>query len=171
MKWADKAKDKLKDKGKELRNIFRPHSPVPPSIHGTDHEADLPLLASVPSSRKVEDEAEDSKDRFLAPNHPSTDDDSVAPSVLTPSNSITQDVDQLIPTIVVKESQRSSERLSSPPKRTFVRTANPQHDIAVLHVAFVLKNSPDLQELIVAVEKLNGKPSVRQSLPCSTAPA
>ena len=106
MKWPGKAKDKLKTKGKELRNFFRP-------------------------------------------NHPST---GSAPSVLrlTPSNynPITQDADQL------KESPESSERLSSPPKRTFVQTANPQYDIAVLHIAFILKNSPDLRELIVAVEQL-----------------
>jgi len=161
MKWTDKAKGKLKDKGKELRNILRPHTPVPPSIHRTEHGADLRLLEPVPSIHKLEDEAEDSKNRFLAPNHAPTDDDFVAPSVLTPSHSITQDVDQLTPTIVMKESPTSWERLSRAPKYTFVRTANPQHDIAVLHVAFVLKDSPDLQELIVAVEKLNSKPSVR----------
>jgi len=103
MKWPGKAKDKLKAKGKELRN-------------------------------------------FLRPNHPST------PSNYNP---ITQDPDQL------KESPESSERLSSPPKRTFVQTANPQYDIAVLHIAFILKNSRDLRELIVAVEQLSSKPSVR----------
>ena len=159
MKWADKAKDKLKAKGKELRNVLRPHSPAPPSIHRA--EADPPLLAPVPSIRKREYEAENSEDRFLAPNHLSTDNDSVAPSIVTPSNSITQDASHLIPKIVVEESLKPLERLSSPSKRQFVRTANPQHDIAVLHVAFVLKNSPDLQELIIAVEKLNSKPSVR----------
>jgi hypothetical protein len=152
MEW-----DKLKDKGKELKNklkvkgknIFRPHGPVPPIIHRTEHEADIPLLAPVPTIRKREDKAEDFLDRFLAPNfHASTNDDS-------------QDADQLIPTNTTKESPKSSERFSSPPKRTFVRTADPQHDIAVLHVAFVLKNSPDLQDLILAVEKLNKKPSVR----------
>lgn len=97
----------------------------------------------MPGIRKREDKVEDLEDRFLAPNYAITDDDS-------------QDADQLIPTIIVKES------FSSPPKRTFVRTAvDPQHDIAVLHVAFVLRNSPDLQDLIVAIEKLIRKPSVR----------
>jgi len=166
MNWADKSKDKLKVKGKELKdkskelwNTFRPHSPVPPSIRRT--EADPPLLAPVPSIRRLEDEAKNLEDHRLAPNHPLMDNDSVSPSVLTRSNSITQNTDQPIPTIDVKENPKSSERPSSPPKRTFVRTANPQHDIAILHVAFVLKDSPDLQDLIVAVEKLKNKPSVR----------
>lgn len=159
MEWVDKVKGKLKNKGKELRNILRPRSPVPPSIHRI--EADPPLPPPVPSIRKLEDEGEGLEDRFLAPNHPPMDNDSVATSVLAPSNSITQDADQLIPIIVVKESLKSSERLSSPPKHTFVRTTNPQHDIAILHVAFVLKESPDLQDVIVAVEKLKSKPSVR----------
>ncbi|KDR76516.1 hypothetical protein GALMADRAFT_96265 [Galerina marginata CBS 339.88] len=151
MNWTDKVKGKVKDKVNDTRElgnkvkkvILRPHSPVPPNNRQPELGAGPSLLAP------------------KATHHPSTA-DSTSLIVPIPPESATQDAVRLVPTTVVEESPKSSL------KAKFTRTTNSaQYDIAVLHVAFVLKKSQDLRNLILGVEKLSSDPSLNEVVePC-----
>jgi hypothetical protein len=51
---------------------------------------------------------------------------------------------------------------SVPAKRRFVQSASAQQDIVVLHVAYILQDSPDLQKLILEIVKLSEEPDLKE---------
>ena len=56
-----------------------------------------------------------------------------------------------------------------PRKFVEVKTTNAQHDLVVLHVAYILQKSSNLQCLILEIVKLGKKRGVRQPPRCSSA--
>ena len=83
---------------------------------------------------------------------------------------INDDIDdkKSVPTITVEECPTPLAPIS-PPTKTFleVKTTNAQHDLVVLHVAYILKKSSHLQSLVLEIVRLSKNHVVRESSRCS----
>ena len=110
--------------------------------------------------------------------HASTSDNSynrsktVTPTTLlgthTDAPDINDDIDdkKLVPTITVEEcpSPTPLAPISTPSKKFVqVKTANAQHDLVVLHAAYIIQKSSHLQSLILEIVKLSKRHDVRES--------
>ena len=110
------------------------------------------------------------------PNHKFDHDEAGCSPTPTPSVTLTtlvgtqaaiKDHKKPVPTTVVEERPISLPPTSTPSKK-FVKTNNAQHDIVVLHVAYILRKSTDLQGLILEIMNLTEKPHVRYSSHCGS---
>ncbi|KAF8814454.1 hypothetical protein BYT27DRAFT_7129978 [Phlegmacium glaucopus] len=109
-----------------------------------------------PSSDHTLDEVDRQADHSPPTLHAPTSDDpggqskSVTPATLVGTQAgapDTKDDKKLVPTTAVEES------LTSPKKFTKVKTTNAQRDLVVLHVAYILQKSSNLQRLILEIVK------------------
>ena len=109
--------------------------------------------------------------------HASTSDNSAGQSIPVTSTTLvgtqagTPDVEddkKPVPTITV-DSEECPTPL--PPSKKFVnvKTKNAQHDLVVLHVAYILQKSINLQRLILEIVRLSKNHAVRESSRCSFA--
>ena len=73
------------------------------------------------------------------------------------------------PTITVEECPTPLAPISTPKKFVDVKTKNAQYDLVVLHVAYILQKSSNLQSLILEIMRLNENHAVRESSRCSFA--
>jgi len=123
---------------------------------------------------------DDQADRSSTPTpalHAPTSDDSVGrsksvtPITLLGTQAGVPDINddkKSVPTIAVEESSTSLIPASTPSKKfAEVKTKNAQHDLVILHVAYILQKSSNLQGLILEIVKLSTKPGVRQSSRCN----
>ena len=104
------------------------------------------------------------------------DDKKPVPTIATPTTLVgtqagTPDIkDDMkpVPTITVEESPTPLAPISTPSKKFVeVKTTNAQHDLVVLHVAYILRKSPNLRSLILEIVRLSEKHDVRASFRCS----
>ena len=107
--------------------------------------------------------------------HASTSDNSadqsmpVTPTTLVGSQAGSPDVKddkKPVPTITV-DSEECPTPLPPPSKKFVdVKTNNAQHDLVVLHVAYILQKSINLQKLILEIVRLSKNHVVRESSRC-----
>jgi len=111
------------------------------------------------------------------PHHAPTSDDSAGRSIsITPTTGTQAGVPDIkddkkqVPTTAIGDSPTSLAPASTRSKKfPEVKTKDAQHDIIVLHVAYILEKSPNLHGLIHEIVKLGKKPAVRPSSCCSVA--
>ena len=67
------------------------------------------------------------------------------------------------------DKNRTPSAATSAPSKKFVdvKTMNAQHDLVVLHVAYILQNSPGLRNLILEIVGLSKRHNVRESYRCT----
>jgi len=141
----------------------------------------LPLRSRSPRPQTGSDHKLDRQaDRSSAPtlHAPTTDDSvgrskSVTPITLLGTQAGVPDIKddkKSVPTIAVEENSTSLAPASTPSKKFVeVETKNAQHNLIILHVAYILQKSSNLQRLILEIVKLSEKPGVRQSSRCNFA--
>ena len=77
---------------------------------------------------------------------------------------VKEDDKKPVPTITVEECPTPLAPLSTPSKKFVdVKTKNAQHDLVVLHVAYILQKSINLQSLILEIVRLSKNHVVRES--------
>ena len=77
---------------------------------------------------------------------------------------VKEDDKKPVPTITVEECPTPLAPISTPSKKFVdVKTKNAQHDLVVLHVAYILQKSINLQSLILEIVRLSKNHVVRES--------
>ena len=145
----------FKSAAKKFRPSFRSHSP------GSDRQLDGQADRSSTSTHI---------------HHALTSDNSAGRSIpVTPTTLVgiqagTQDVKDCkepVPTITAEECPTPLAQISTPSKKFLdVKTKNAQHDLVVLHVAYVLQKSSNLRILILEIVRLSENHAVRESSSC-----
>jgi hypothetical protein len=117
-------------------------------------------------------------DCSLTPTHAATSDNTTSGSKSGTSTTVIgnkagipdiKDDKKPVPTITVEECAKSLAPISPPYKRFVeVKTANAQHDLVVLHVAYILQKSSNLKSLILEIVKLSKMHGVREFSCCSS---
>ena len=142
---------------KKIIPSFRSHSPAG-SDHMLDRQADR---LSTPAHT------------FHAPtsNNSASQSKSVTPTTLVGTQAGTPDIKddkKSDPTITVEECPTLLAPILTPSKKLVeLKTTNAQHDIVVLHVAYILQKSSNLQSLILEIVTLSKRHDVRESSRCS----
>ena len=112
--------------------------------------------------------------------HASTSDNSAVPIPVTSTGPTTlvgtqaetldvKDDKKPVPTIAVEECPTPLATISTPSKKRFVdvKTKNAQHDLVLLHIAYILQKFSNLQTLILEIVKLSENHAVREPSCCS----
>jgi hypothetical protein len=133
----------FKSAQQNVKKIFRSRSPAV-SDHQLDRQAD----------------------RSSAPTHAPTSDKSASQST---SGAPTTFVGTQAGTLV--DDKDDKKPVPTPPSKRFVevKTAKAQHDLVVLHVAYILQKSSNLQSLVLEVVRLSKMHGVREFSRCSFA--
>ena len=133
---------------------FRSHSPA-----GSDHQPDRQDDRSSTSTHMLH---ASTSDNFAGRSIP------VTPTASVGTQAITPDVEDDIPTITAEECPTPLPPISTPSKKFVeVKTKNAQHDLVVLHVAYILQKSINLQRLILEIVRLSKNHVVREYSRCS----
>ena len=133
---------------------FRSHSPA-----GKDHQLDGQADRSSTSTHILHALASDNSAGRSMP---------VTQTSLVGTQAETLDVKEddkkPVPTITVEECPTPLAPISIPSKKFVdVKTKNAQHDLVVLHVAYILQKSINLQSLILEIVRLSKNHVVRES--------
>ena len=137
---------------------FRSHSPA-----GSDRQLGRQDDRSSTSTHMLHASTSDNSAGRSTPVTPTT-------LVATESQAETPDVEDDIHTITVEECPTPLPPISTPSKKFVdVKTKNAQHDLVVLHVAYILQKSINLQRLILEIVRLSENQVVRDSSRCSFA--
>ena len=109
--------------------------------------------------------------------HASTNDNSAGPIPVTPTTLVGTQAELLdvkddkkpVPTIAVEECPTPLATISTPSKKRFVDVTfkNDQHNLVLLHVAFIIHKFSNLQTLILEIVKLSENHAVREPSCCS----
>ena len=139
---------------KKLIPSFRSHSPA-----GKDHQLDGEADRSPTSTHILHALASDNSAGRSMP---------VTQTSLVGTQAETLDVKEddkkPVPTITVEECPTPLAPISTPSKKFVdVKTKNAQHDLVVLHVAYILQKSINLQSLILEIVRLSKNHVVRES--------
>ena len=137
---------------KKLKKSFRSRSPAS-SDHQFDRQADR---SSTSAHTPLAPTSDGSASRSKSATASLVGTKAEAPDIENDNKSV--------PTITVEEIPTPLAPISTPSKKFVqVKTANSQHDLVVLHVAYILQKSANLHSLILEIVRISKKHDVRVS--------